>query len=144
MRTSFEPARVEDIPSGLVLFDGECVLCSGWVRFILERDRDARFSFASIQGSTGATIARRLGIDPSDPATNAVVIDGIAYFKSDSALAALSRLYGWQWTRILRTFPRWLRDIVYDRVARNRYSLFGRTDSCMVPRPEQRSRFLDL
>ena len=143
-RTSFEPEVVEGIPSGLVLFDGVCVLCSSWVRFILERDVDAQFRFASIQGSMGASIARRLGIDPIEPATNAVVLDGVAYFKSDSALAALSRLRGWRWTRIFKPLPRALRDFVYDRVARNRYVLFGRTDSCLVPSAEQRTRFLDL
>lgn len=143
-RTSFKSQRVEGVPSGLVLFDGVCVLCSGWVQFILARDPDARFQFASIQGPSGATLAARLGINPHDPATNVVVLDDVAYFKSDSALAVLSRLTGWRWTRLLRVFPRALRDWVYDRVARNRYAIFGRTESCFVPTLEQRSRFLDL
>lgn len=143
-RTSFAPTSAEDIPSGLVLFDGVCVLCSGWVRFILARDAEAQFRFASIQGSLGSAFARSLGIDPIEPATNAVVLDGVAYFKSDSALAVLSRLRGWRWTRIFNALPRGLRDFAYDRIARNRYVLFGRTDGCMLPSAEQRSRFLDL
>ena len=91
-----------------------------------------------------AAIAVQLGIDPSNPATNAVVVGGVAYFKSDSALSALNRLPGWKWTRVFKIFPRPLRDFVYDRIARNRYALFGKTESCMVPTREQRSRFLDL
>lgn len=143
-RTSFAPQTVEGIESGLVLFDGVCVLCSGWVRFIIERDPEARFRFASVQGTAGASIARRLGIEPTNPATNAVVIDGVAYFKSDSALAVLSHLPRWRWTRYLRAVPRALRDWIYDRVARNRYRLFGRTNHCLVPLPAERARFLDL
>lgn len=143
-RSSFEPQSVDGIPNGLVLFDGVCVLCSGWVKFVLRRDASGQFQFASIQGAVGSALARRLGIDPNDPATNVVVIDGVAHFKSDSALAVLGRLPGFRWTRALKALPRGLRDWVYDRIARNRYALFGRTKSCLLPTPEQRSRFLDL
>jgi predicted DCC family thiol-disulfide oxidoreductase YuxK len=144
LRKSIAPRRVDNIPSGLILFDGVCVLCSGWVQFIIARDEAAQFRFASIQGATGSAIARQLGIDPENPATNAVVLDGIAYFKSDSALAALSRLPHWRWTRVLKLLPRALRDWCYDRVARNRYRLFGRANTCFVPTLDQRARFLDL
>jgi predicted DCC family thiol-disulfide oxidoreductase YuxK len=72
-----------------------------------------------------------------------VIVDGVAYFKSDSALTVLQRLDGWQWTRVLRLCPRFVRDWIYDRIARNRYALFGSTDSCMVPTAEQEARFLD-
>jgi predicted DCC family thiol-disulfide oxidoreductase YuxK len=143
-RSSFEPRIVAGIENGLVVFDGVCVLCSGWVQFILKRDAEGLFAFASVQGVAGSAIAEQLGIDPRDPATNAVVLDGFAYFKSDSALAVFGRLPGWRWTRILRVFPRTLRDWVYDRIARNRYALFGRTSSCMLPNSDQRSRFLDF
>ena len=91
----------------------------------------------------GRNIAARLGIDPEAPATNAVIVDGVAYFKSDSTLVVLQRLDGWQWVRMLRVCPRFIRDWIYDRIARNRYALFGRADSCMVPTAEQAARFLD-
>jgi len=91
----------------------------------------------------GKEIATRLGIDPDMPATNVVIVEGVAYFKSDSALAVLERLDGWGWTRALRICPRFIRDWIYDRIARNRYALFGRTESCIVPTPEQATRFLD-
>ena len=120
------------------------MLCSGWVQFILKRDVAAQFEFASIQGVPGSEIARQLGIDPEDPATNAVVVRGVAYFKSDSALAVLGELRGWRWTRIFKVLPRALRDWIYDRIARNRYALFGRAASCMLPTAAERSRFLDF
>jgi predicted DCC family thiol-disulfide oxidoreductase YuxK len=134
---------VRDLPDGLILFDGECVLCSGWVKFILPRDPHGQFRFASIQGSPGRELAARLGIDPDSPATNAVVSEGMAHFKSDSALAVLGRLDGWRWTRLLRFCPRFLRDWIYDRIARNRYRLFGREQHCMVPPADWETRFLD-
>ncbi len=142
-RSSFAPQAVADLPDGVVVFDGECVLCSGWVRFILRRDSQRRFRFASIQRVPGRSIAARLGIDPDAPATNAVIVDGVAYFKSDSTLAVLERLTGWQWTRMLRICPRFIRDWIYDRIARNRYALFGRADRCWVPTADQAARFLD-
>jgi len=142
-RSSFAPQAVADLPDGLVIFDGECVLCSAWVKFILPRDSQQRFRFASIQRVPGRDIAVRLGIDPDAPATNAVIVDGVAYFKSDSALAVLQQLDGWRWTRALRICPRLVRDWIYDRIARNRYTLFGRTGSCMVPTAEHAARFLD-
>lgn len=143
LRTSFEPQSAGDLPDGLVVFDAECVLCSAWVNFILPRDPGGRFRFASIQGATGELVASRLGIDSSAPATNVVIIDAVAYFKSDAALAVLSRLPGWRWTQLLKIFPRFMREWTYDRVARNRYALFGRAQRCIVPSPEHAARFLD-
>ena len=131
-----------DLPDGLILFDGVCLLCSAWVRFVVRRDTAARFRFVAIQSAAGREMAARLGIDAAEPETNAVALGGRAFFKSDAALAVLRHLPGWRWTAILRAVPRPLRDWAYDRVARNRYRLFGRTDTCMVPTPDLASRFL--
>jgi predicted DCC family thiol-disulfide oxidoreductase YuxK len=126
----------------VILFDGVCVLCSGWVAFVIARDRDKRFRFAAIQSAAGTALATRFGIDRDAPETNAVIVDGTAYFKSDSALQVLSRLPGWHWVRVLALCPRDLRNWAYDRVAKNRYRLFGRTATCMVPTAEVRERFV--
>lgn len=141
-RTGFASEPAGDVPDGLVLFDGVCVLCSGWVRFIIPRDAAKRFRFASIQGDYGRALAERLRIDPDDPQTNAVVLGGRVHFKSDSALGVLGELPGWRWTRLLRVVPKRLRDWLYDRIARNRYRLFGRHDTCMLPGAEHRDRFI--
>ena len=71
---------------GIILYDGICVLCSGWMRFVLQRDRARLFRFTPIQSEYGAALARGLGIDPSDPDTNAVIWKGVAYRQSDAAL----------------------------------------------------------
>ena len=140
---TWRPIPAPDLPDGLILFDGVCILCSNWVRFVVRHDRTARFRFAAVQHEPGRTMARRLGIDPDSPETNAVVIDGMAWFKSAAALAVLQRLPGWRGTALLGAAPRPLRHWAYDRIARNRYALFGRTDACMVPTPDIARRILD-
>ena len=129
------PSPLDGVPDGTVLYDGVCVLCSGWFRFVAVRDTAARFRFTPIQGAFGRRLAARLGIDPDNPATNALIFGGRAYVRSDAALQVLRHLPGWRWTAILRLAPRPVRDWLYDRVARNRYRLFGRTAQCMIPGP---------
>jgi predicted DCC family thiol-disulfide oxidoreductase YuxK len=126
-------AAVSGVADGTVLYDGVCVLCSAWFRFVAKRDPQVRFRFTQIQSAYGRSLAIRLGIDPDNPQTNAVIIDGTAYLRSDSAIQILRRLPGWSWAVVLLAIPRFLRDAIYDRIARNRYHLFGRTDTCMVP-----------
>jgi predicted DCC family thiol-disulfide oxidoreductase YuxK len=114
----------------VILYDGNCVLCSGWTRFILRRDHARRFRFTPIQSPYGRALAQRLGINPDDPDTNAVVMDNVAWRRSDAALHAISVLPGWGAVRLLTTVPRPLRDAVYRLIARNRYHWFGRHDVC--------------
>src|SRR4051812_20857688 len=97
----------------VILYDGVCVFCSRWVRFVVTRDLAKRFRFTAIQSPYGMGMAQALGIDPADPETNAVVHGGVAYFKSDAALTVLSNLPGGQWTRALFAVPKPLRDAVY-------------------------------
>jgi predicted DCC family thiol-disulfide oxidoreductase YuxK len=115
---------------GLILYDGVCVLCSGWVRFIASRDRDRLFLFTPIQSDYGRALALKHGIEPDQPQTNAVLIDGTANLRSDSAIAAVSRLPGYGWVRALCMVPKPLRDWAYTMIARNRYRWFGRHDVC--------------
>jgi predicted DCC family thiol-disulfide oxidoreductase YuxK len=128
---------------GVILFDGVCVFCSRWVRFIVARDKPARFRFTPIQSAYGARLAQALGIDPDAPDTNAVVHGGVAYFKSDGALTVLSQLPGWGWVRALFVVPRFIRDAVYDVVAKNRYRIFGKYDACIVPDAGLRARIIE-
>ena len=85
----------------VILYDGVCVFCSRWIRFVATRDSTQRFRFTAIQSAYGTRLAQAFGIDPDDPDTNAVIHGGIAYFKSDAALTVLSNLPGWGWTRVL-------------------------------------------
>lgn len=119
------------------------MFCSRWIRFIAARDKEARLRFTAIQSSYGTRLAQAFGIDPQDPDTNAVIHGGVARFKSDAALTVLSLLPGWEWTRVLRAVPRPLRDAVYNRIARNRYRIFGKYDACFVPDAGMRARVLE-
>ena len=127
----------------VILYDGICVFCSRWVRFVATRDVERRFRFTAIQSPYGARLAQTLGIDPGDPDTNAVINGGVAYFKSDAALTVLSNLPGWEWVRVLRAVPTPLRDAVYNFVARNRYRIFGKYEACFVPDAELRARVME-
>ena len=114
----------------VILYDGVCLFCSRWVRFVAARDVDRRFRFTAIQSGYGARLAQAFGIDPD---TNAVVHGGRVFFKSDAALTVLGALPGWGWVRALRSVPKPLRDGVYNVVARNRYRIFGKYEECFIP-----------
>jgi len=139
-RWSSQPAP--DEPDGLILFDGVCVFCSRWVRFVIDHDPGGRFSFVAIQSDRGRALATRFGIEVEAPQTNAVILGGRIWFKSDAALQVLRMLSATRWLGWLGAVPRGIRDPVYDLIAGNRYRIFGRSDACMVPLAEDRARFL--
>lgn len=128
----------------VIVFDGVCVLCSGWVRFLLRVDRRQRYRFATIQGARGAALMRAHGLDPADP-LSFLLVDGHAAWKdSNGVIAVLTGLGGaWRLAGIARLLPRALRDAVYRFIARRRYDWFGQQPSCALPDPAQRHRFLD-
>lgn len=142
LHRDWRPQPLDDVADGLILFDGACVFCSSWVQFVIARDREKRFRFTPVQSPYGSALAARLGISIENPETNAAVFGGRAYFKSDAALEVLSRLPRWSWAQVLKGAPQPSRDGVYDWIARRRYRLFGRADTCMVPTPELRARFV--
>lgn len=138
----WSPRPASDELDGLILFDGVCVFCSRWVRFVIDRDPHRRFRFAAIQSNAGRALAHRYAIDQDAPQTNAVILDGRIWFKSDAALAVLEALPSTRGLGVFRAVPRAVRNPVYDLVAHNRYRIFGRTDVCMVPPPDDRDRFI--
>ncbi|NIA68395.1 thiol-disulfide oxidoreductase DCC family protein [Pelagibius litoralis] len=126
-----------------MLFDGVCVLCNGSMQFVLRHERMPTFHFAPIQSPPGRQALIAYGQAVEDWDSVVVIDDGTVYLKSDAALRIARGLKApWSWLTILRVLPRGLRDWFYDRVARNRYRLFGRYDHCMVPGPDLRRRFL--
>ena len=127
----------------IILFDAECVLCSVNAQFVLRHDHAARFRLASMQGEVGAAIYRRHGMDPRDPGTILVVEDDRVRRDSDAVLSIYEGLgLPWRLLGALRIVPAAVRDPVYRWVARNRYRLFGRRDSCWLAPPEYRNRLL--
>jgi len=126
----------------ILLYDGVCVLCSRTVMFVLKHERDASIRFVAIQSEEGAALASAHGVDPQEPDTFLFVEDGRAYRKSSGVIALFAYLRPpWSLARALRFCPPPVRDWLYDRVARNRYRLFGKRDVCMAPTPELRARF---
>jgi predicted DCC family thiol-disulfide oxidoreductase YuxK len=133
----------EPIPTPLILFDGVCNLCSWSVQFLAPRDRDGVLWFAAVQSATGQAVLRRHDIPTEDYESFVLVENGRAYFKSDAFFRTL-RYMRWPWPllRIGLFVPRRPADWLYDRVARNRYAVFGRKAACMLPRPDLTARFL--
>jgi predicted DCC family thiol-disulfide oxidoreductase YuxK len=127
----------------VILYDGVCVFCSRWVRFVAARDMERRFRFTAIQSGYGTRLAQAFGINPDDPDTNAVVHGGEVFFKSDAALTVLSALPGWRWVRVLRSVPKPLRDAAYNLVARNRYRIFGKYETCFLGDAGFRDRVME-
>ena len=129
--------------SPIVFFDGCCNLCNGSVRFLIRRDRKARISFASLQSEFARTTLTQDN-DSAEPTTVVLLLEGREYYKSE-AVVRIAGLLPWPWKVVsyTRYIPRRIRDAVYDFVARNRTIWFGRTEACMVPTPDLRSRFVD-
>jgi predicted DCC family thiol-disulfide oxidoreductase YuxK len=126
----WDAVAAPDLKQDVILFDGDCVLCSFWARFVHARDKALRFKFTAIQSPFGRALAERFGVDLENPETNIAIIEGRALFKSDVAVGVLCVLPGWGWTRIAMMAPKPLRDWVYDRIARNRYRWFGKREQC--------------
>jgi len=136
--------RLADESSGpIILFDAECVLGSSNAQFVLKHDKIGRFRLASMQGEVGAEIYRRHGMDPQNPSSMLVVEGERVRQDSDAVLSIYQGLgFPWRLLAALRILPAFLRDPVYQWVARNRYRLFGKRDTCWVAPPEYRNRFL--
>jgi predicted DCC family thiol-disulfide oxidoreductase YuxK len=127
----------------LILFDGDCVLCSRAAHFVHKRDAAHRFKFVAIQSAYGRALAARFGVNADNPETNVVIADGAAHFKGDATLAVLAKLPRWRWARVARILPCVFRNWLYDRVARNRYQLLGRRERCWAGDPTFAARIVE-
>ena len=130
----------------IVLFDGVCNLCSGGVQFIIKRDKKDLFRFASLQSELGKKLLSERKIDPEITDSMVLIQPGKAYYlRSDAALEIGKQFSGfWQLLSVFQWFPSPIRNFVYDFMAKNRYRWFGKKESCMIPSPELRQKFLDL
>lgn len=127
----------------IIVFDAECILCSANAQFVLRHDRNRRFRLASMQKATGAALYRHFGIDPANP-ESLIIVDGDAVLKDSDAVLAIYAGLCWPWKviSVLRFIPRFLRDPAYRWLARNRYRLFGRRETCWMPSPGDADRVL--
>jgi predicted DCC family thiol-disulfide oxidoreductase YuxK len=114
------------------------------VRFILGHEAAPTLRFTPLQSPAGARLLRELGFDPEDAKTFVLIADAKAYVKSDAAIRVSRYFRGaWKLLGAIKIIPRSIRDWAYDVVARNRYRWFGRFDTCMVPSPDLRARFIE-
>ncbi|MFD2044231.1 thiol-disulfide oxidoreductase DCC family protein [Ornithinibacillus salinisoli] len=128
--------------SSIILFDGECNFCDQSVQFILKRDSKAHYQFASLQSEAGKRLVNEY--DVPNQLDSMILMDGKKYYtKSTAALRICGKLDGlWKIFYGLLIIPRPIRDVFYGILAKNRYKWFGKKDSCMLPSPEVRDRFL--
>lgn len=127
----------------VVLFDGVCNFCNASINFVIERDKVGYFKFAPLQSETGQDLVARHQIDTFANDSVILIEEGKVSTHSDAALNIARRLDGiWSWFYALKAVPRFIRDPAYRLIAKNRYRLFGRRDSCMLPTAEVRARFL--
>lgn len=128
----------------IVVFDGVCNLCNGWVRFVSKRDRSESIRFASIQSPAGEALLARHGYRAADLDTLLVIDNGALWVKTEAIGRVLAHLGGpWRVLALAaRVVPRGLRDWLYTHVATNRYALFGRRAQCEIPSSALASRFL--
>ena len=138
------PGKVKPQKNNIVLFDGVCNLCSGSVQFIIKRDVKGVFKFASLQSSFGQQQLDNFKID-KNLLHSIILLQGDKFFqRSDAALEISRQLSGaWPVLYIFKIIPRFLRDGIYNIIARNRYRLFGKMDACWIPTPELKERFLE-
>ena len=130
--------------ASLVLFDGVCHLCNGFVRFVIARDPHGRFQFGALQSASARRVLELH--DTPDPLPDTVVLveDGKVFTRSTAALRIARRLtFPWPLVSAFLVVPRPLRDGIYALIARHRYGWFGRREQCMVPASALRSRFID-
>jgi predicted DCC family thiol-disulfide oxidoreductase YuxK len=128
----------------LIVFDGTCMLCNGFMRFILRFDRKNHFKFLTAQSEMGQALYKHYGLNPTDFETFLVFIDDQLIESLDGILAIHTHL-GWPWkiAGFAYILPRPAKNWLYNLVARNRYKIFGRRSDCMIPTPDIKARFLD-
>ena len=127
----------------IILFDGVCNLCNSSVLFIIKRDLKARFCFAALQSDFGKTQLDKFGISFTIPESVLLIEEKRLFQKSSAALKIAQNLNGlWPAVYVFIIVPKFLRDLIYDYIARNRYRWFGKREACMIPTPELKARFV--
>jgi len=127
----------------IILFDGVCKLCNRWSRFIIRFDSQCHFKLCAVQSAAGQTILKQLDY-PLDHFETMLLVRGDAVFSKSDAFIEIARQLPmpWSWIRVVKFFPQKFRDWFYDRIALNRYRLFGKYDACVLPSPDSEQRFL--
>jgi predicted DCC family thiol-disulfide oxidoreductase YuxK len=128
----------------IILFDGVCNLCNSAVQFVIKHDVKDVFRFVALQSELGQEILKHIGINPKNIDSIILYEPGVAYYYKSSAAIQIARSLGsfWHFGTIFRIIPTAIRNQLYDYIARNRYKWFGKKESCMIPTPELKAKFL--
>ena len=139
--------KISELPKGkkIILFDGVCNLCNSFVQLVIKRDKQDVFRFVPLQSELGAHILDHIGVDPTKIDSIVLYEPGVAYYhKAAAAIAIAENLGGvFRLGAIFKLVPDFVRNPIYDFVARNRYKWYGKQESCMIPSPELKAKFLE-
>ena len=150
MHNNSSSSEVTTTAKTIVLYDGVCGLCNRLTQFLLKRDRHNRLNFASLQSDFSSKLLKRYGYDPQDLDTVYVVVDPSTptervLARSDAILYLAGEIGGiWRLFGAGTLLPKYLRDRLYDLVAKNRYRVFGKHETCMLPEPQHRKKFIEV
>lgn len=135
------PAFADDRP--IIVFDGMCVLCSGFAQFVIRVDRKRRLRLLAAQSPIGRALYVHFGLDPLDYETNILLQDGRIWIKSEGTIRMFEQLgFPWSLLAVGRLLPRAVRDRLYEIIARNRLRWFGVRNTCFLPDPSEADRFV--
>jgi predicted DCC family thiol-disulfide oxidoreductase YuxK len=127
----------------VVLFDGVCNFCNGAINFLMDRDKSNQLRFAPLQSDAGQALLKKHNLPTSDFDSFVFITGGQVYRKSTAAVHIAKKLQGaWKALYGFVIVPRFIRDMVYSTIARNRYKWFGKQEACRIPTPEEKARFL--
>lgn len=127
----------------IILFDGVCNLCNNSINFVIKRDKSNLFKFTALQEAPGIALLKQYGINTLDIDSIILIENGKAFTKSAAALRVAKGLSGgWPVLYGFIIIPKWIRNAVYDYIAKNRYKWYGKKDSCMIPTPDLKNKFL--
>lgn len=130
-------------PKPIILFDGVCNFCDAAINFVIRQDRNNIFFFAPLQSGAGQKLLEQYGLSKDELESFVLIDKERVYRKSSAALRVMNKLpWYWKIFQIFWIIPGFIRNFIYDLIARNRYKWFGKKDSCMIPTPEQRAKFL--
>ncbi len=129
-------------PPTVILFDGVCNLCNGFVNFLIDQDKNKRFRFASLQSDFGESILKKYHLPTQNFQSVVALESGVLFTKSAAVFKVVESLPRWRWVLLFNILPNFFLDGIYGLIARNRYRVFGKRASCRVPTPELRERFL--
>ncbi|WP_144393354.1 thiol-disulfide oxidoreductase DCC family protein [Pleionea sediminis] len=128
----------------VILFDGVCKLCNAWSHFIIKHDKQYRFKLASVQSPEGRQLLQHFDYSLDEYETMLVIDKKTCLEKSDAFFYVMSQLGSpWRALLLFKVIPKRLRDWLYDRIALNRYQLFGKYDQCLLPTPDHNKRYLN-